>query len=92
MSTQLEAYVKNNGSLIEIGNRTFEFAGLTGDGDISVASFKTRKASYTGILCSNTTVAGHPGAEVWSIISKAREVAHFAIHQGRILPLSLRIC
>lgn len=89
MSTQLQEYVKLSGPNIEVGSRKFVVDGIAGeDKDLAVATFKTARASYSGVLCLNQRVVGRPGAEVWSIIGPRREVASFAIFEGKILPLS----
>lgn len=86
MATQLTAFVAAGGK-IEISGKTFAQEGKSSDGDISVATFKTPRATYQGVHCVNATVAGKPGAEVWSIIGTRRAVADFAIHEGRLYPL-----
>lgn len=78
--TQLEAF-----KTISIRGRTFEVDGVTSDGDIAVATFKTARTSYTGVQCNNAKIVGCPGAEVWSILSgSGREVACFAVYKGAI--------
>lgn len=87
---QLEAYVRTNGPTIEIKGRTYQVNGISRDGDIAIASFKTQKATYHGILCNNARVAGHAETEVWSIIggTKAREIASFAIINAQLRVLA----
>lgn len=85
-ATQLQSFVTSNGPRLDIRGRVFSVAGISQDGDIAVATFQAAKTSYTGIRCNNTRVAGHPGAEVWSILAngKGREIASFAIADGRL--------
>lgn len=87
MSTQLEALIAANGPVIEVRGRTFTVEGVSGDGDIALATFKAKKASYTGIRYNNARVAGVPDAEVWSILGGKREIASFAVHDGKIKAL-----
>lgn len=91
MATQLSDYVANNGPELIIGNRKFTVEGIAEDGgnpnDIAVATFKAVTASYTGIRCDLTKVSGRPGAEVWEILTHKRVIAHFAIHEGKVIAL-----
>lgn len=89
MSTQLKEYVKRSGPNIEVGSRKFVVDGIADeDNELAVATFKGPRASYSGVLCLNQRVVGRPGAEVWSIIGTRREVASFAIFEGKILTLT----
>lgn len=84
-TTQLESLVASNGAEITVGGKVFVVEGVSTDRDISVGTFRSRKASHTGILCNQATVTGKPGAEVWSLISgKGREIAKFAVFNGKI--------
>ena len=86
MATQLTAFVAAGGK-IEVRGRTFTLEGSAADGDIVVATFKGTRASYQGVLCTNTRIPGKPGAEVWSIIGSRSSIADFAIHDGRLYAL-----
>ncbi|MCU1136814.1 MULTISPECIES: hypothetical protein [Stenotrophomonas] len=86
MATQLTAFVKA-GNKIEVKGRRFTLDGTATEDDITVATFKTARGSYSGVLCVNTTVASKPGAEIWSIIGNSRAIAEFAIHEGKLFPL-----
>lgn len=85
--SQLKAYIEANGPGIAVKGKTFEVENLKDDGDIAMATFKSTRASYTGIRCNNTRVIGAQGAEVWSILGGKREIASFAIHNGAIKTL-----
>lgn len=87
--TQLQAYVLAFGPRIEIKGRIFTLEGVSVDGDIAMATFKTPRSRYHGIRCNNARVAGRPGAEVWSILGngRPRELASFAIHENRVMTL-----
>lgn len=86
MGTQLSSFVKA-GNKIEVKGRHFTLNKSTMEDDITVATFKTARTSYLGVLCINTAIAGRPGAEVWSIVGNGRTIAEFAIHEGKLFPL-----
>lgn len=89
MTTQLQAFVTDNGRTFTVNNRDYSVEGVSVDGDIAVGTFTTTRSSHTGVLCNKSTVIGKPGAEVWSVISnRGKEVARFAIYQGAIVTLS----
>lgn len=91
MTCRLAEFVESNGPEIVVKGRTFCVSGILDDGDIAMARFATARAIYHGIRCNNTRVAGHPDAEVWSIIGapgKPREIASFAVADGAIRTLA----
>jgi len=85
--TQLATYIADNGKDLTINGRSFTVDGISRDADIAVATFKTLRASYFGVLCVNARVPGRPGAEVWSIVGGKRTLATFAIHEGALLTI-----
>lgn len=85
--SQLAAFVAAGGA-ITVKGRTFTLDGTAQDGDICVATFRTARASYHSVRCVKATVAGKPGAEVWSIIGPRAAIADFAIHDGRLYAIS----
>lgn len=87
--SQLSAYIRANGNALSIKGRTFTVSGVSSDADISVATFNTGRASYTGVLCINAKIAGKPGAEVWSIVGGRKTQATFALHAGALFAVSL---
>lgn len=85
--TTLADYIERNGPTIQVGRRFFTVEGRSSEGDIHVATFKTARTSYHGVLCINARVPGRPKAEVWSLIGAGRTVCEFAIDGDAILTL-----
>lgn len=62
---------------------------MRADGDIAVATVKAVRATYTAVRCNNMKVFQRPDAEAWAIIgSNGRDVAKFAVHEGKLNELS----
>ncbi|OGT90138.1 MAG: hypothetical protein A2286_00025 [Gammaproteobacteria bacterium RIFOXYA12_FULL_61_12] len=88
-SIQLRALVATKGPLFTVKGKAFKVEGISSHEDIAVGTFKTKRATYTGVRCNNTRVVGSPGAEVWSILAgNGRQVTCFAVYQGAIKELA----
>lgn len=85
--TQLATYMAANGNDLTIKGRAFTVDGPIQEGDTALATFRTMRTSYTGVLCVNARVPGKPGAEVWSLVGGGKTQATFAIHEGALLAI-----
>ena len=89
MTTQLQSYIDANGPELRFGHKVYTLLGMRADGDIAVATVKAVRATYNAVRCNNMTVFRSPGAEAWAIIgSNGRDVAKFAVHEGKLIELS----
>ncbi|MEY2117091.1 hypothetical protein [Rhodanobacter sp. FW106-PBR-R2A-1-13] len=86
--SQLARYLAANGNEVVVKGRRFTVEGPDTDGFTDIATFKTARASYHGVLCVNAKVVGRPGAEVWAVVVGRKTQASFAIHEGMLLALS----
>lgn len=85
--TQLANYIAANGKSLTIKGRAFTVDEPIQEGDTALATFRTLRTSYTGVLCVNARVPGKPGAEVWSLVGGGKTQATFAIHEGALLAI-----
>ena len=85
--TRLAEYINRRGPTVQVGHRIFTVEGISSDGDIRVATFKTARTSYQGVLCINARVRSRPQAEVWSVIGRGRTLCEFAVDGDAIHPL-----
>lgn len=88
MATRLQQHTDVHGPEFEIKGRTYRLAGFSGDGDLALATFATKKASYTGVKCADAKAIGHPDAEVWAIIQGRRTLARFAVTDSGLRALA----
>lgn len=82
---QLRAFVEKHGPRLDLRGKVLTVEAISGDGDLQVGTFRATRATYTGVLCTKARVAGHPGSEVWAVLSASRTIASFAVHDGRLL-------
>ncbi len=94
MATQLQELIAKAGSsVIEVKGynfyKQFEVGNFTGDSDIVLASFKSVRATYDGMLLPKCRVLGRPQAEVWEVFGKrGQKVVRFAVDNGQIRVLA----
>lgn len=94
MGTQLQDLIAKAGSnRIEVKgysfNKHFEVDNFTGDSELMLASFKSVRTTYDGMLLHKCRVLGHPQAEVWEVFGKrGQKVVRFAVDQGQIRVLA----
>lgn len=87
-TSQLARYLAANCNEVVVKGKRFTVEGPDTDGFSDIATFKTARASYHGVLCVNAKVVGRPGAEVWAVVGGRKTQTTFAIHEGVILELS----
>lgn len=94
MGTQLQDLIAKSGNNhIEVKgysfHKNFEVGNFTGDSELMLASFKSVRATYDGMLLPKCRVLGHPQAEVWEVFGKrGQKVVRFAVDQGQIRVLA----
>lgn len=87
--TALASYLAINGQNITVDRRLLTIERISSAGDLAVATFRSARSSYTGVVCPLATVPSLPGAEVWALVGNRRTIARFAIHNGTVHSLSL---
>lgn len=79
-ATKLEAHVARAGAQLNVKGKTFTFAGASTDEDLSVATLKGPRTTYSAVRCVNLKVAGRPDAEAWVVLgSSGKTVCEFAV-------------
>lgn len=86
--TAAASFLAVNGPTITIDRKSFTIEGISSDGDLAVASFRSACVSYTGVVCPLATVSTLPGAEVWALVGNRRTIARFAIYNGTVHALA----
>jgi len=84
---QFAQYLREHGPVLTLSDKEYTAQDFSSDGDIALGTLTTARSTYTVMWCPLTRVAGHPDAEVWSVMTGGRrpkQVALFAVDAGTL--------